>query len=122
MFLNQPPCLLCRWTPQHTGSGIDFRDELRFANGSGHMPLARPVPREMTRMPLFSYECEDCGAQCEVLVRGGESPVCPDCGSSHLSKQASGFAALSGSGTDAVPPPCAASGCCQAQGGGCPLA
>jgi putative FmdB family regulatory protein len=76
---------------------------------------------ETKGMPLFSYECEDCQAQCEVLVRGGEQPVCPECGSSRLVKQASGFAALSGSGAGAAPPPCAASGCCQAQGGSCPL-
>ncbi len=26
-------------------------------------------------MPLYSYECEDCHAECELLVRGSDTPV-----------------------------------------------
>lgn len=71
-------------------------------------------------MPLFSYYCTECGAQSELLIRGGEHPACPSCGSVKLEKQASRFAAVA----NAAPEPMCASGACSSAascpyGGGC---
>jgi len=30
-------------------------------------------------MPLYEYVCSDCQTQSELLVMGGEKPVCPSC-------------------------------------------
>ena len=38
-------------------------------------------------MPLYEYQCSDCGAAFEVLVRSSEKAACPDCGSERLEKQ-----------------------------------
>jgi len=38
-------------------------------------------------MPLYSYLCEDCKAASELLVRTGETPGCPSCGSLRLTQQ-----------------------------------
>lgn len=35
-------------------------------------------------MALVEYECGDCGLVFEELVRAGEEPVCPECGSGGL--------------------------------------
>ncbi len=40
-------------------------------------------------MPLYEYECEDCGVQFEILVRGGQTPACPHCEGSRLAKRLS---------------------------------
>ena len=70
-------------------------------------------------MPLFSYVCQGCGAENEILIRGSERPKCPECSSSKLAKQLSAFSPVSGSpGRDAAPSPCGS--CAQAQGGSCP--
>lgn len=37
-------------------------------------------------MPLFEYRCEDCSHDVELLVRSGETPTCPSCGSRKLEK------------------------------------
>jgi putative FmdB family regulatory protein len=37
-------------------------------------------------MPIYEYQCADCDAAFELLVRGGEEPICPDCGSVTLEK------------------------------------
>jgi putative FmdB family regulatory protein len=31
-------------------------------------------------MPLFEYECQDCGTRFEELVMDGATPRCPACG------------------------------------------
>lgn len=40
-------------------------------------------------MPLYEYICDACQQGCELLVRGGEVPVCPACGASQLKQQLS---------------------------------
>jgi len=35
-------------------------------------------------MPLFEYHCEGCDAEFELLIRGDESPACPECGQSRV--------------------------------------
>lgn len=47
-------------------------------------------------MPIYEYQCESCNTQVELLIRGDETPECPDCGGSKLSKQFSIPAAHSG--------------------------
>jgi putative FmdB family regulatory protein len=37
-------------------------------------------------MPVYEYHCRDCDARFEVLVRTGETPTCPHCGSASLRK------------------------------------
>ena len=37
-------------------------------------------------MPIFEYQCKGCGCQFERLVFGQESPSCPDCESTNVSK------------------------------------
>jgi putative FmdB family regulatory protein len=38
-------------------------------------------------MPLYEYECKNCGHEFEKLVRAGDpAPTCTDCGSSDLAK------------------------------------
>ncbi|ALG71464.1 FmdB family transcriptional regulator [Azospirillum thiophilum] len=43
-------------------------------------------------MPLYSYRCNDCGHGFETLVRSGDTPACPSCGSAGLSRQMSNVA------------------------------
>jgi putative FmdB family regulatory protein len=31
-------------------------------------------------MPLYDYQCKACAAEFELLVRGGTTPACPQCG------------------------------------------
>ncbi|MFH1732555.1 MAG: FmdB family zinc ribbon protein [Planctomycetota bacterium] len=45
-------------------------------------------------MPIFEFTCEDCGRECEILVRSSSrKPVCPGCGGVRLRKKPSMFAA-----------------------------
>jgi putative FmdB family regulatory protein len=49
-------------------------------------------------MPIFEYQCDDCGSKFEKLVRRVSGPdadqvLCPQCGESHLTTQLSRFAA-----------------------------
>ena len=70
-------------------------------------------------MPIFEYQCDDCGTKFEKLVRsaGTNGVVCPSCGDSHLTQQFSTFAAHSNGaedfgGSDDAMPSCAG-GMCQ---------
>jgi len=40
-------------------------------------------------MPIHDFLCRSCHAPCELLVRGGVTPVCPHCGATALDKQLS---------------------------------
>jgi len=46
-------------------------------------------------MPLFEYRCTNCDTQCELLIRGGATPICPSCGSTALERLISMFAVSS---------------------------
>jgi putative FmdB family regulatory protein len=37
-------------------------------------------------MPLYEYHCKQCRADHELLIRGGERPVCPQCGGERMTK------------------------------------
>ncbi len=73
-------------------------------------------------MPLFEYRCEDCSRDAELLVRSGETPTCPSCGSRKLDKLFSTTAAPVMSGgslpmAGGCPPmdagPCGSPACCR---------
>jgi putative FmdB family regulatory protein len=52
-------------------------------------------------MPLFEYECLNCGNVFEVMVRQGGSgtaPTCPECGKADLERLWSPFLGQSGKG------------------------
>jgi putative FmdB family regulatory protein len=37
-------------------------------------------------MPIYDYKCQKCEHQFEALVLGGNTPVCPACGSAELER------------------------------------
>ena len=48
-------------------------------------------------MPIYEFECRECGEDFECLVLGGNSEVkCPKCGSGTVEKRMSCFAFKSG--------------------------
>ena len=50
-------------------------------------------------MPLYDYQCRACGAQRELLVRGGTAPACPACGSEDVERVSSFAPAVKSSST-----------------------
>jgi len=48
-------------------------------------------------MPMFEYQCKDCGHRFEALVFGNRTPVCPACKSDAIEKQFSTFGMGGGS-------------------------
>jgi putative FmdB family regulatory protein len=40
-------------------------------------------------MPLYAYVCDACAAEFELLVRGSDASVCPNCGGQKLQQQIS---------------------------------
>ena len=54
-------------------------------------------------MPLFEYSCQQCAHQFETLVRGSDTPQCPACHATALTRRSSVFAArASGQGQAAL--------------------
>jgi putative FmdB family regulatory protein len=47
------------------------------------------------RMPLYEYTCLKCKHEFETLVRTGDTPSCPECGSTELEKLLSDVAVSS---------------------------
>ncbi|HEY6214951.1 MAG TPA: zinc ribbon domain-containing protein [Vicinamibacterales bacterium] len=43
-------------------------------------------------MPLYDFECRACHHEFEALVRAGDTPACPSCGSRDLRRLLSAFA------------------------------
>ena len=37
-------------------------------------------------MPIYEYTCPGCGHEFEFLLRGDETPSCPQCGKTELTK------------------------------------
>ena len=46
-------------------------------------------------MPIYEYQCQQCGHQFEKLVRGDESPACPACETSAVERLLSLSAVIS---------------------------
>ena len=55
-------------------------------------------------MPIFEYQCDDCGTSFEKLVRKSDADgvACPSCGEKHLKQQYSTFAARANGTQSAV--------------------
>ncbi len=71
-------------------------------------------------MPIYGYECKECGHQFEKLVRASDkAPSCPSCASEDLTRQLSLIASPAKGGSDA--PVCGAGGGGGCGPGGCPL-
>ena len=59
-------------------------------------------------MPLFEFECSDCGEKSEILIIGSNKTVeCRSCGSHDLKKLLSVPSSLSGTARNPVPEACA---------------
>ncbi|MGE0816328.1 MAG: zinc ribbon domain-containing protein [Vicinamibacterales bacterium] len=43
-------------------------------------------------MPIYEYRCQSCARDFETLVRTGDTPACPSCGSTALERLISLFA------------------------------
>ena len=71
-------------------------------------------------MPVFEYNCTDCGSTYEILHRGAEREdlvVCPSCDSRNARKRFSVFAASTA--TSNSTPACADGGCAPAPSSPC---
>ncbi len=66
-------------------------------------------------MPIYGYDCNKCGREFQTLVRSSETPSCPSCESTDLTRQLSLIAAPAKSRGEA-PPMCDGAGGC----GRCP--
>ena len=51
-------------------------------------------------MPIFSYKCNGCSHQFDMLVHGSTIPECPKCRNTQLEKQLTAFAVGGVGGTD----------------------
>lgn len=75
-------------------------------------------------MPLFEFDCPECGREVELLVGRHAEPTCPDCRRGRLRKRISVVAARTGGPSLPVmaggcPPPEAGpcgTGCCRLPG------
>jgi putative FmdB family regulatory protein len=54
-------------------------------------------------MPLYEYTCQACRSEFELLVRGSEKPMCPECGGARLEKRFSVPAAHTGGRSSSLP-------------------
>jgi putative FmdB family regulatory protein len=72
-------------------------------------------------MPIYEYECEDCGTRHEKLVMAkGQEIVCPKCASGKQTIQILVFSASTKSGGGAVTSSSDVGGCgCSPRGCGC---
>ncbi|MEQ1948173.1 MAG: zinc ribbon domain-containing protein [Bryobacteraceae bacterium] len=66
-------------------------------------------------MPIFEFQCDDCGTKFEKLLRraGETSGVeCPSCGESYITEQLSTFAAHANGSSKQSGTPACGSGMC----------
>jgi putative FmdB family regulatory protein len=69
------------------------------------------IDREDVAMPLYGYECNACGREFETLVRSSETPSCPSCESTDLTRQLS-LIATPAKSTGGDAPMCGGAGGC----------
>jgi putative FmdB family regulatory protein len=65
-------------------------------------------------MPIYGFDCNKCGHQFEKLVRSSETPACPSCNGTDLTRQLSLIAppAKGGGGDHVHAPSCGGGGGC----------
>jgi putative FmdB family regulatory protein len=71
-------------------------------------------------MPVFDYQCTDCGKNYDVYHKVREikeDVICPSCGSVKHKKLMSVTSVSMGAKSDYAPPSCPSGGCCS--GGSC---
>ena len=61
-------------------------------------------------MPIYGYQCKNCGASFQTLVRSGEEPACPSCGGAQLDQQLSLIATPQRGGDSDAAPACSNAG------------
>lgn len=61
-------------------------------------------------MPIYEYQCKECGTEFELLVRSDTRLACPSCDSTQLEKQLSVFATAESTPAPAAFAPCGACG------------
>lgn len=54
-------------------------------------------------MPLFEFRCSACTRDFELLIRAGDRPACPQCGTERVEKLLSEAAAPVASGARSLP-------------------
>lgn len=55
-------------------------------------------------MPLYDFQCEDCGKQSEVLmIHTSDLPVCSHCGGTNLKKLMAAHSSMSGPVKNSMP-------------------
>ncbi|MDD4953006.1 MAG: zinc ribbon domain-containing protein [Desulfovibrionaceae bacterium] len=62
-------------------------------------------------MPIYEYQCPDCGRTFEEIVLRNEAPKCPDCGGTRPARVLSASSSLSGR-ERAQTPGSTGHGCC----------
>jgi putative FmdB family regulatory protein len=69
---------------------------------------------EARSMPIYEYSCRGCGHEFEWLTRADETPQCPECGKTDLSRSFSAPAAHTAGSTPDCPAAdsCAMKHCC----------
>jgi putative FmdB family regulatory protein len=65
-------------------------------------------------MPIFEYECKECGSSFELLMRSDTRIACPSCESERVVRKLSLFAAHAKKAEHAVP-------ACHTGGSGCDM-
>jgi putative FmdB family regulatory protein len=70
----------------------------RAVSGVPLEPTEVEPRNRVTIIPIYEYSCQDCGHEFEALVRGGETPACPECESRSL-ERAFSLPAVRSSGT-----------------------
>ena len=63
-------------------------------------------------MPIFEYACSQCAHEFEALVRGSDTPECPSCHGTTLSRRQSTFAARTASASSISEVPMGGCGRC----------
>lgn len=72
-------------------------------------------------MPLYEYTCQKCHTLSELLIKGSEDPVCPQCGSTAMKKEFSTFSTNAEGGKASAAPHPSGCGCCMGPQGSCGL-
>jgi len=73
-------------------------------------------------MPIYEYQCDDCGTTFEKLMRSSQTATaveCPSCGEDHVTEQLSRFSAHAGGSSRQQAAPSCGSGMCGMPGGMC---